>query len=475
MTQRNNKQKFYVDIAAVHPEVTGSSILCIVKNTDPKVKTIKFLVDCGLFQEEYGTLNETLPFNSQELDFVIVTHNHVDHTGRLPLLVKKGFSNKIITTKYTKKLIKLALEDSCKVLEDVAKRNNKPPLYKHEHVEATLPLVEGYNFDRRFNIMPNVKVTFFRNGHLVGASVVLVQISAENSENINILFTGDYNNKNVFFRVPDLPQWVLDLPLTIVQEATYGDMNSNEINYCFEENILEAVNKKKNIVIPVFSLGRAQEILYFLKQLQETGKLDPNYPIYLDGKLSQRYTNIYLNDNIGIDKEKKELLPKNLEWITHETRTEIVEKINSKIVVTSSGMGSYGPAQTHIPKVLSNSNGLIHFTGYMAEGTLGRKLETANPGDYIMVGGLFIKKRGVVKYTNEFSAHAKADEMIEFLQKFTNLKFVLINHGEKEVKKVFASRVLEEVKPKNIGILGHEYMFRINSYGFVKSLPTKFI
>ena len=129
----------------------------------------------------------------------------------------------------------------------------------------------------------------------MGATSILVQIGYPGYENINLFFTGDYNNKNMFFDVPPLPEWVLDLPLTLIQESTYGDMNSSEIEKCFKENILKCLEKGGTVVAPVFSLGRSQEILYELKCMQEAGALDVNIPIYLDGKLAIRYTFLYLS------------------------------------------------------------------------------------------------------------------------------------------------------------------------------------
>ena len=137
-------------------------------------------------------------------------------------------------------------------------------------------------------------------------------------------------------------------------------------------------------------------------------------------------------------------------------------------------MGSYGPAQVYIPAYLPNKKALIHFTGYTAEGTLGRKLKDTTPGDTIQVFGLMLVKKAEVEYTAEYSAHAKADEMIEFLKQFTNLRMVLVNHGQSAVKETFANRIMNEVAPRNVGILGNGYLFRVDTYGLIKTMGTKF-
>lgn len=469
----NGKNRVYVDISATHPEVTGSCIFCVIHyiNEYNEKKSVKFAVDCGMFQEEaYDKLNDTFPFNVQDLDFILVTHAHLDHVGRLPLAVKKGFVNEIYATKTTKALMAPSLRNSY----TIQNQNGKSPYDMHD-VEHTLFLVEGCEFDKPVQITPNIKATFFKNGHLLGAALILLQISVPDSDDINILFTGDYKGSNIFFDVPELPQYVLDLPLTVVQESTYGSRTTEEVNACFKSNIVKAVHESKTIVIPAFSLGRTQEVLYMLKLMKEEGSIPFNYPIYLDGPLSQSYTRIYLSENMGLKETMEDFLPRNLQFINADNRIGIAENVEKrKIIVTSSGMGSNGPAQTHIPIALSHPKGLVHFTGYMAEGTLGRKLmENAEEG-VLFIGKNIVRKRGKVQFTNEFSAHAKSDEMIKFLQKFTALKMVLINHGNLESKQEFATKVAKEVNPKQTAILGREFAYRINAYGLVKSFKSHF-
>lgn len=137
-------------------------------------------------------------------------------------------------------------------------------------------------------------------------------------------------------------------------------------------------------------------------------------------------------------------------------------------------MGSYGSAQTYIPEYISRENALIQFTGYIAEGTIGNRLKNTELGSMVEVGGVLARKRANVEYTTEFSAHAKTDEMIEFLKQFNILKLVLVNHGELKAKNIFAERIIKELKSKRLGLLGNEYFFRVDSYGLVKTLSTKF-
>ena len=464
---------FYADIMAVSPEVTGSCNLVIVKL--PNKETIRFVVDCGLFQErEYDKYNYTLPFKTEDIDFCLVTHNHIDHTGRLPFMVKKGFLGSIYATNTTCKLLPLALEDSSRVLKDVSKRKNEPILYGENDVERTLELLKPCHYNETINVNDNVKVTFLTNGHLIGAALILVQIHYPRYDDINILFTGDYNDKNLFFDVHHIPKWILKLPITVIQESTYGNMDSTEIERCFQKNILEYVERNGTIVVPVFSLGRAQEILYQLKCMQDEGNLSKSVPIYLDGKLAIKYTILYINDGLDIKEEMRDFLPENLTFVSKTDRNSILKDLEGKIILTTSGMGSYGPAQVHIPEYITKTTSLIHFTGYTAEETLGRRLKDTEIGEIVEVGGVITKKRARVEYTTEYSAHAKADEMIKFLKQFKDLKLVLVNHGKLEAKNIFAQRIVEEVEPKKVGVLGRDYFFRINAYGLIKTLSTKF-
>lgn len=469
-----NKIKLYLDIMACHPEVTGSCFLAVLKL--PNRETVKFVIDCGLFQEkEYDSLNNELPFDCDEISFVVLTHNHVDHIGRLPLLFKRGYNGKVYCSTQTKILLPLALNDSQKVLDDVCKRKHQSPLYSSKDVESTLKNVEGIDFNHKIQIHPNIEVTFLKNGHLIGAAMILIEINYPGEEPINVLFTGDYNNKNEFLNLHELPMRVRNKRMSVVIESTYGDTSVEEINHgFFSEKVLEAIEERKTIILPVFSLGRSQEILLRLKELQDTNKLDVNIPIYFDGKLAQAYTALYCNSKILIDESKKDFFPRNLVVVNCEIREKLLQTDDCKIIVTTSGMGTYGPAQVYIPYFISKKNALILFTGYTAEGTLGANLKNAKKGETVKIGGLIIKKFADVSYCNEFSAHAKSEELIEFLKNFNNLRGVLINHGQTKAKEAFAEKILKEININEVGILSRDYFFRIGSYGIVKTLSTKF-
>ena len=468
-----SKERFYVDIMALHPEVTGSCILLIVNYPDGEKK--RFIVDCGLFQEsEYAKYNEGFPFNAENIEFCVITHNHVDHTGRLPLLTKQGFSGDIYASRPTCALLPLALGDSYKVLKDVAKRNNSKQLYSEVDVDEVLKHRKKVEFAKGVAVDKNIKITMFKNGHLPGAAIVLVQIRYRGYPSINLLFTGDYNSKNLFFDVPKLYKAVRKLPLTIIQESTYGTTNTEEVVECFEKNVLECIEKGGTAVNMAFSLGRFQEVLHKLKNMQDRGVLSTDIPIYADGTLGLKYTALFSSEELEIKPEAMNFLPQNLNFVTKDNRSEILESDECKIIVTTSGMGTYGPAPQYIIKYIKKEKCLIQFTGFTTEGTLGTRLKSAENGDIVSIGGMLVTKRAKVEYTTEFSAHAKADEMISFLQQFENIRLVLVNHGESDVKDSFAKRIVQEVKTQDVGILNRQYLYRVNAYGFVKTMSTKF-
>ena len=468
-----NKARMYLDVMALNPEVTGSCFLCILKL--PNKESLKFIVDCGLFQEEeYEKYNFSFPFDPQNIDFALLTHNHVDHTGRLPFLFREGFTGKIYCSKQTQILLPLALYDSCKVLKDVCKRKNIKQLYNDDDVSKTISSVVGLDFNVKTKITPNINVTLLPNGHLIGAAMIWIEIHYPGEEDINIVFSGDYNNKNILFDVGEIPEEIKQKRVSLIVESTYGKMNSSEISYTFKTDLLNSINANKTVIIPVFSLGRAQEILFHLKNLQQEELLDENIPIFFDGKLAHRYTNLYLTNDEILSAERRDFMPENVTYVDCDIRESLLNADSCKIIVTTSGMGTYGPAQVYLPFFVAKGNAAIIFTGYTAEKTLGRALQETEDGDFVKIGGLLVKKKADVFSTTEFSSHAKSDEIVEMIKQFENLRAVIINHGEESDKEEMARKVMREIDISHVGILDREYFFRIDTWGINKTLSTKF-
>lgn len=264
------KSRFHVDIMDVHDGVTGSCHLLVVTFPDDDDNKLKFIVDCGMFQkeEDKNYNNSIFPFNPAGVSFCLITHAHVDHIGRLPLLAKKGFTGKVYATETTCKILPEALRDCWRISKSKSKESGMIMAYDEEDVQTIVHNSVPCQYRAPIKVHDRVEAYFFRNCHLPGAAIILVKIKYPGEKDINILFTGDFNDKSSFQPEISIPQWVLDLPLTVIQEATYGTTNTQEIVPCFECNLLKAIGEEKTILCMVFSLARAQEILYILRKMQ---------------------------------------------------------------------------------------------------------------------------------------------------------------------------------------------------------------
>ena len=489
----HNKNKLYVDIIPQHSEVSGSCNYCTVNFPDGR-KT-SFLVDCGLFQEEkYKERNYSFSFDVKNVYFALVTHNHIDHIGRIPKLYKDGFDGMTYATSITSQLMPTALNNTAEILLSENKRvlkkikkasadpessipNNlsiqKDILYSKNDVETALNNTLGIEYDTRINVAQDIYVTFIKNNHILGSTSILVEVSCKNEDSIYILFSGDYSKENVALRKISLPKYVKNLPITIIQESTYGNSSKELIVPCFKNNVVNSIKENETLIIPVFALGRSQEILLTLSQMQKDKLLSEKIPIYFDGALAKIYTNFYSNNKNYLNNKMKDFIPKNLISVEQEMRIDLISNRNTKIIVTTSGMGNYGPAQIYIPAYISDSKCTIHFTGYTPEGTLGHSLKTTPSGELCKIAGKEFKRKAHILYTNEFSGHAKQEDLLDFLDQFNNIKSVLINHGNHDAKKIYAEKVRETINTKDVEIMDVESCIRINAFGFVKSFPNQ--
>lgn len=476
----NHTLKAY--LTAYHSEVTGSRLYLVIQGPDGK--TYRILVDYGYFQEpSYRYLNYVQDLSLEKIDAIILTHNHIDHSGLIPYAVKNGYRNNVYMTEITRELVDGFWKDCAQQQEsNAAEMREKYPLeadkfnalYHTEDVERALKYCVGVPYRKSIEIFPGVKLTFWENGHILGASLVLLQCSYPNMKPLNYLFTGDLRLTNCFYKVPEFPKWFRNLELIMVCESTYGSTRQQDIKYCFKRNILEAFEKKQNILIGAFAQGRMQEMLYEFRGMEDDGLIPEDYAIYIDGPLGIETTFRYQKILGWFNPEKSDFLPKRLQIVDSKAREKILSDGVPKILITTSGMLSNGPACTYVPMFLAHRNALIHLVGYAAEETLARKLLEAKRDDEILIGGHYYKKNAVVKTTREKTSHATEDQLLEFINLFTNVRFIAINHGNTEVKKVFANDIANECPNVNdVGILDREHMYCFYRVGYKNDFTSQ--
>ena len=469
-------------LSAYHSEVTGSRLYLVIERPDGK--TYRILIDYGYFQEpNYRYLNYVQDLNPEKIDAIILTHNHIDHSGLIPYAVKNGYRNNVYMTEITRELIKCFWNDCAQQQESNAyemrekyplEANKFKALYNTEDVEHALKYCVGIPYRKSVEILPGVKLTFWENGHILGAGLVLLQCSYPNMKPLNYLFTGDLRLTNCFYNVPKFPKWFRDMELIMICESTYGSTKQQDIKYCFKNNILEAFARKQHILIGAFAQGRMQEMLYEFRGMEDEGLIPEDYAIYIDGPLGIETTFKYQKILEWFNPKKSDFMPKRLQMVDPKTRENILSDGVPKIVITTSGMLSNGPASTYVPIFLAHKNALIHLVGYAAEETLARKLLEAKRDDKILIGNHCYKKNAIVKTTREKTSHATEDQLLEFINLFTNVRFIAINHGNTEVKKVFANDIVNECpNVKDVGILDREHMYCFYRVGYKNDFTSR--
>lgn len=461
-------------VTAYHNEVTGSRFLLVLERPDGI--TYRILIDYGSFQEhKYQYLNYVNDLDARNIDAIIVTHNHIDHTGLLPKAVRQGYQKSIYMTEITKQLIGDFLYDCAEQqIENARDMQDRYPsekrkfkvLYNENDVKKTLKLCVGIAYRKTIEILPGVKLTFWDNAHIFGAGMVLLQCSYKGIKPFNFLFTGDFKFENPFDKVRPFPKWFRNMELIVFTESTYGTTKRADIKKCFRSNILEAFERKQDILIGAFAQDRMQEILYDFKILQDDGLIPPEYQICVDGTLGINTNFKYKSILKWYNPSKMNYMPEGIQYMDSESRKHIFENGRRKIVVATSGMLNRGPAREYVPKFLERDNTLIHLVGYAAEGTLARKLLDAKRDETIKIGARTYQKKSVIKTTREKTSHATKEELIELINMFTNVNFLGINHGDEDVKELFYEEVLMECpNVKQVGILSRSQMFTFYQLG----------
>jgi metallo-beta-lactamase family protein len=419
----------------------------------------RIFIDCGLPQGHDVELPLRFPVPAGEVDFVLLTHAHIDHAGRLPLLKKLGFRGKIFATSATCDLSSIMLRDSAHIQESdaewqnrKARRNGRPevePLYTAEDAMAVIEDLSPCEYGQIITLAPGLKVRFRDIGHLLGSACIEVW-AEEGGHTRKLVFSGDIGNDTQ--PLLRLPETVEDADY-VVMEATYGDrLHNAPADYAAElaAVITRTFNRGGNVVIPAFAVGRTQEMLYFLREIKERGlvKGHGDFPVYLDSPLANEATTIYTrHDHDCFDEDAKDLLRRGVNPIgvsgLHLSLTpddsKAINFIKEPVVIISaSGMCDAGRIRHHLKHNLWRKESTIAFTGYQAHGTIGRSL-LEGASELRLFGETVFVKAEIVRLTG-ISGHADQSQLMRWAKSFHQPpKRFFVVHGESTVCDVFAA------------------------------------
>ena len=444
-------------IGATH-EVTGS---CYYLEAAGK----KFLVDCGMEQGPDYYENQEIPVKGSDLDFVLLTHAHMDHSGNLPAIYAKGFQGPVYATQATCHLCDIMLRDSAHIQMFEAewrnrkgRRQGKPEFIPAYTMEDALGVLQNFvpcPYEKTITPAEGIRVRFVDAGHLLGSASIEVIINEDGKEK-KIVFSGDIGNLNQPL-IKD-PVYLHDADY-VVMESTYGDRSHGDRpDYVglLSEVIQRTFDRGGSVIIPSFAVGRTQEMLYFIRQIKEEGRVHghDNFKVYVDSPLANEATTIF-NEHIYdcFDEEAMALVNKGINplmfpglktSITSDDSKAINFDEDCKVIISASGMCDAGRIKHHLKHNLWNPNNTILFVGYQAIGTLGRSLlegatEVKLFGETVYVGAEICQMPGI-------SGHADVNGLMTWIKSFNQKPAkVFVTHGDDEVTEIFARRLEEEL------------------------------
>ncbi len=439
--------------------VTGSKHLLTLKNGK------KILLDCGMFQgmgKETDALNRVWGFEPSEVDYLVLSHAHIDHSGLIPKLVKDGFSGPIFCTPATRELTTILLEDSAQIQEDDVKYINKKraatgqpyvkPLYTHEDAEKTFGLFREVEYGKWFQIEEGIELLYTDAGHIIGSAAVHLRIT-ENGVTEQVTFSGDVGRyRDVILRSPDtFPQ--ADY---IILESTYGN-SLHELQTTTPDQLLAwiekiCVQKKGKLIIPAFSVGRTQEILYSLNQLELERRL-PALDYFLDSPLSIKATELvkrypsYFNRTIQkvLQSDDDPFRFAGLRYIRTVEESKLLNFRNEPcVIISASGMAEAGRVKHHISNNIENSRNGVLLVGYCEPNSLGGRLMAGKK--IVSIFGVEHEVHAEVGSVRSMSAHGDYEDLCQFLacQDPKAVKKLFLVHGEYDVQVQFRQRLIQK-------------------------------
>jgi len=430
-------------------EVTGS---CYYLESNGK----KFLIDCGLQQGQDEKDDQRLPFDARDIDFVILTHAHIDHSGRLPLLAREGFRGNIYATSATCDLTPVMLKDSAKIQEMDARwknrkarragKNEVPPLYTVADVENTLRFLVPCDYGQMNEISSGIKFDFVDAGHILGSASVELFL-AEGEKDKKIVFSGDIGNTGQPI-IKD-PQYIKEADY-VVMESTYGDRNhekSDDYALDLAKIIDLTLSRGGNVIIPSFALGRTQGLLYIFSEIKERRLVkNSDFPVYVDSPLASEATKIYEDDLIAYaDRETRGIIKKGSNPLTFKNlaftdSTDQSKALNNdptpKVIISSSGMCEGGRIGHHLNHNLWKNECSVVFVGFQAYGTLGR--EILDGAEKVKVFEEEIAVKATIYNFTGLSAHADREGLLKWINSFVKKPDkVFVAHGENSICEKF--------------------------------------
>ncbi len=420
----------------------------------------KILLECGLYQgrrHESIQRNQNLPVPVREIDAVCLSHAHIDHSGALPLLYKKGYRGPVFATPATRDLCAVMLQDAAMIQEADARYINEKMIERdHAPVDRVEPLYDAYDaigvtklfrtvsYRHREPIADGVWVTFLDAGHVLGSSIVALDVE-DVGQMKRIVFTGDLGRRHMpILQDPEIP----DNANFLITESTYGDREHEPIER-MEEDLLDivvrTVERKGKVVIPSFALERAQEVVYSLKRLEDQGRL-PDVPVYVDSPLTVKLTEVFRDHPECYDEEARLMLagddsPFDFEGLTYVDSVEDSKAIDRSpdpcIIISASGMCEFGRVVHHLKATLGEREHSVVIVGWQAPHTLGRRLVEGRTR--VRLFGVEKERRAEVRVLNGFSAHADQSDLVDFAEQVRErgpLRQVALVHGEPKAQKV---------------------------------------
>ena len=460
--------------------VTGSNFLVEAAGK-------KFLVDCGMYQggdRDEMQNHEPFAYDVNEIDFMLLTHAHIDHSGRIPKLYKEGYRNPVITTKATRDLCSIMLPDSGHIQEqEIEWRNRKrkregkeplPPLYTSQDGIDTMEIFKPVNYDEIIEIDPNIYVRFNDAGHMLGSAIIEIWVKEDGKET-KAVFTGDLGNNDIpLLSSPTM----IETADYLVMESTYGGrlhMRNDDKANLFLNIVSETLDKGGTVVIPSFAVGRTQEILYELNNLKDTQEGEDfkkkyatlmKAPVYVDSPLAISATEIFKENANLFDEETQAVIESGdnpLEFPglqftrTADESKALNEKNESSIIISASGMCEVGRIKHHLKHHLWDPNSTILFVGYQAPGTLGRRIVDGEKR--VKIFGEEIAVNARIEYIEGYSGHADQEWLMNFVYSFiTKPKHIFLVHGEPTGQEILKSKIVDEIGlPVTIPEYGQTY------------------